>query len=225
MLAPPFRPVLGRVGRTTSVEKDIFCDVVGDTCCGVLDGVSGEVGVAGGRLDLGVAEELRDHRQALAERKRACLHSCDGGRGCERRRGRRGRARGSRARRCWRAAAPAWCRESPRGCPAPRGMAARTSAASTDSEIVRGPVLLSRKAQLLRFQVHILPAQRQDLVAPAAGEHEQADGGDAAWGESRPVASSSSRAWPKRRNSASVRKRSRRRTRYFWAERQGLVVS
>ena len=52
-------------------REDIFCDVVGDTCCGVFDGVSGEVGVAGGCLDLGVAEELRDHRQALAQRKRA----------------------------------------------------------------------------------------------------------------------------------------------------------
>ena len=62
------------------------------------------------------------------------------------------------------------------GLPGTLGMAARTSAASTDSEIVRGPVLLSGKAQLLGLQVHILPAQRQDLVAPAAGEHEQADG-------------------------------------------------
>ena len=99
-------------------REDIFCDVVGDACCGVLDGVSGEVGVACGCLDLGVAEELGNHRQALAERERAACISCDGGRGCARRRGRRGRARGSRARRCWRAAAPFWCRESPRDCPA-----------------------------------------------------------------------------------------------------------
>ena len=42
---------------------------------------------------------------------------------------------------------------------------------------MRGPVLLSGKAQLVGLQVHILPTQRQDLVAPAAGEHEQADGG------------------------------------------------
>ena len=57
-----------------------------------------------------------------------------------------------------------------------RGMAARTSAASTESEIVRGPVLLSAQTKLLRLQVHVVPAQREDLVAPAAGEHEQADG-------------------------------------------------
>ena len=31
------------------------------------------------------------------------------------------------------------------------------------------------KAQLLRLQPHVLPAQREDLVAPAAGEHEQAE--------------------------------------------------
>ena len=31
-------------------------------------------------------------------------------------------------------------------------------------------------AQLVGLQVHILPTQREDLVAPAAGEHEQADG-------------------------------------------------
>ena len=101
-----------RFGRTVcwgggACREDISCDVVCDTYCGVFDGVSGEVGVAGGGLDLGVAEELRNYRQALAQRKRACSHSCDGGRGCARRRGRRGRGRGSRARRCWRAAAPA----------------------------------------------------------------------------------------------------------------------
>ena len=28
--------------------------------------------------------------------------------------------------------------------------------------------------QLLRLQAHVLPAQRQDLVAPAAGQHQQA---------------------------------------------------
>ena len=63
-------------GPWSSREDDIgreyiLSDVVGDACCGVFDGVSGEVGVAGGCLDLGVAEELRDHRQALAQRKRA----------------------------------------------------------------------------------------------------------------------------------------------------------
>ena len=47
----------------------------------------------------------------------------------------------------------------------------------------------------------------------------------AAWGEMRAVASSSSRALPKRRNSASVRKRSRLWARYFWAERQGFAIS
>ena len=33
------------------------------------------------------------------------------------------------------------------------------------------------QTQLVGLQVHILPAQGEDLVAPAAGEHEQADGG------------------------------------------------
>ena len=62
------------------------------------------------------------------------------------------------------------------GLPGTRGMAASTSAASAESEIVRGPVLLSGKAQLVGVEVHVLPAEGEDLVAPAAGEHEQADG-------------------------------------------------
>ena len=48
---------------------------------------------------------------------------------------------------------------------------------SLDGERDRaGAGLAVGKAQLLRLQVHLLPAERQDLVAPAAGEHEQADG-------------------------------------------------
>ena len=62
------------------------------------------------------------------------------------------------------------------GLPGTRGRAARTSAASTESEIVRGPVLLSGRRSSWGVEVHVVPAQRQDLVAPAAGEHEQADG-------------------------------------------------
>ena len=67
----PFGSFPRRVGRTAAVEKMSCRDVVGDAGCGVPDGVAGEVGVAGGGLDLGVAQQLRDHRQALAEGKGA----------------------------------------------------------------------------------------------------------------------------------------------------------
>ena len=46
------------------------CDV-GDTVCGGLEGIVGERGVAGGGLDLGVAEQLADHGQAFADRQPA----------------------------------------------------------------------------------------------------------------------------------------------------------
>ena len=38
---------------------------------GSLDGVAGEMGVAGRRLNLRVAQQFPDHRQPLAERQRA----------------------------------------------------------------------------------------------------------------------------------------------------------
>ena len=39
-----------------------------------------------------------------------------------------------------------------------------------------GAGLAVGKAELVGVEVHLLPAEREDLVAPAAGEHEQADG-------------------------------------------------
>ena len=38
-------------------------DTVRDAVCGRFDGVVGEVGVAGGGLDLGVAEQFADHHR------------------------------------------------------------------------------------------------------------------------------------------------------------------
>ena len=50
---------------------EIPVDAVSDAGGGGPDGVAGEVGVAGGRLDLCVPQELSDHRQALAKRQSA----------------------------------------------------------------------------------------------------------------------------------------------------------
>jgi len=52
-------------------REDILCNPLGHSYGGVPDSVSGQVSVAGGGLDLGVAKELGDHRQALAQRQRA----------------------------------------------------------------------------------------------------------------------------------------------------------
>ena len=56
--------------------RSFFCpqialDAVADTGGGSLDGIAGEVSVAGGRLDLGMAKELPDHRQPFAEHQGA----------------------------------------------------------------------------------------------------------------------------------------------------------
>lgn len=52
-------------------REDILCNPLGHSHGGVPDGVAGEMCVAGGGLDLGMAEELRNHRQALTQRQRA----------------------------------------------------------------------------------------------------------------------------------------------------------
>ena len=59
----------GAVRRMTL--KHVLGDISGHPYRSIFDGVSCEVGVSGGGLDLGVAEELGDHRQALAQRQRA----------------------------------------------------------------------------------------------------------------------------------------------------------
>ena len=60
----------------------------GNAVCGRLDGIVGEVGVAGGGLDLRMAQELADHGQALADEQFATGKAC-GDRGPARRRARR----------------------------------------------------------------------------------------------------------------------------------------
>ena len=50
---------------------EVPVDAVSDARGGCLDGVSGEMGVSGGRLDLRVSEQFSYHGQALAERQRA----------------------------------------------------------------------------------------------------------------------------------------------------------
>ena len=56
----------GRAWRRVQVVREAVRDTVGDG----LHRARRKVGVAGGRLELGVAEELGDHGQALAERER-----------------------------------------------------------------------------------------------------------------------------------------------------------
>ena len=49
----------------------IVVDAVPDAGGGGLDGVPREMGIAGVRLNLGMAQQVPDHRQSLAERQRA----------------------------------------------------------------------------------------------------------------------------------------------------------
>lgn len=64
-------------------------------------------------------------------------------------------------------------------CPT-RGIAASTPAASADSEIMRASLRVGNP-ELVRFQVHLVPAQVEDLVLAAAGEQQQADLWTARW--------------------------------------------
>ena len=63
-------------GRALQGDRPLFrcrkiaVDAVADARRGGLDGVAREMGIAGGRLNLRVAQQLADHRQSLAERQR-----------------------------------------------------------------------------------------------------------------------------------------------------------
>ena len=47
-----------------------LADAPGDPRRGGLDGIPGKVGISGRRLNLGVTEQLADHREALAQGQR-----------------------------------------------------------------------------------------------------------------------------------------------------------
>ena len=49
-------------------RSQIGVDTVSDPGGGCLDGITGEMGIAGRRLDLRVPQQLSDHRQPFAER-------------------------------------------------------------------------------------------------------------------------------------------------------------
>ena len=50
-------------------EMEILRDAVADTHRGRLHGIAGQVCVPGGRLHLGVTEQLADHREPFAKRQ------------------------------------------------------------------------------------------------------------------------------------------------------------
>ena len=52
------------------LRGEIATGAPGDPCCGVLDGISGQVSVPRSGLHLRVAQQFPDHRKALAERQR-----------------------------------------------------------------------------------------------------------------------------------------------------------
>ena len=67
----PGRAVARRVRRSsTMLRGEIPADAPGDPCCGGLDRVARQVRISGGRLDLGVAQQFPDHREALAQGQR-----------------------------------------------------------------------------------------------------------------------------------------------------------
>ena len=67
----PDRAVARRVRRSsTMLRGEIPADAPGDPRGGVLDGIPRQVRVAGGRLHLGMAQQLPDHREALAQGER-----------------------------------------------------------------------------------------------------------------------------------------------------------
>ena len=59
-----------RDGRDSRRRPDVVREAVGDGVGGGLHRLPREVGIAGGRLDLAVAEEPGDHGQAFAEGER-----------------------------------------------------------------------------------------------------------------------------------------------------------
>ena len=60
-----------RVVRSARViGRQVPADAPGDPRRSVLDGIPGKVRVAGCRLNLGVAEQLPDHREALSQGQR-----------------------------------------------------------------------------------------------------------------------------------------------------------
>ena len=61
--------------------KNIRRDAVGDPFGSLLDGVAREMGVAGCRLDVAVAEQLADNRMKFAERSALLAKECPGGPG------------------------------------------------------------------------------------------------------------------------------------------------
>ena len=221
----PVPPTAGRaVGRAAVAGKMSSPIWLGDSRCGVPDGVAREVGVAGGRLDLRVAEQPSRSPAGSRRAPARGSHKSAAGRGCVRRPSRHGRARGPTARRCWTSAAPPACRGSPTGCPArggwrrgPPPLPARARPCAGRSCCRRGRS--SRASRCTSSQRSVRISFRRQPVSMSRRS------AAAAWGETRPVASSSSSAVPKRWNSASVRKRSRRPTLYFCAARQGLTPS
>ena len=52
-----------------SARGEVPADASGDPGRGVLDGISGQVRIAGGRVDLVVAKQFADHRERFAERQ------------------------------------------------------------------------------------------------------------------------------------------------------------
>ena len=62
------------------------------------------------------------------------------------------------------------------GLPGTRGRAARTDTAAAGRGTTRGPVLLSRRRSSAASRFDLLPAQGEDLVPAAAGQHEEAQG-------------------------------------------------
>ena len=110
------------------------------------------------------------------------------------------------------------------GLPGTRGSSASTFAAGGDSGTARGPVLLSRSLNSLASRsMSVRCRDRISLLRQPVSIRSRI--ADTAWTDTPPSVGASPRTSPRRRNSVSVRNRSRPRAGYLRTDRQGLVPS
>ena len=162
-------PGRGRARRGRGPE-DVFPDSVGHPGGGFPYCVARQMGVARGGLDPRVARAAGRSRAGFRRARARGWRRNGANRGSADPPARPVPAPGARARRCRSDGCPARGRGTTQGLPGRRGIAAKTAAAAGESGTARGPGLGIAQPDFARLRMHVLPAQRQDFVAPAAGQ-------------------------------------------------------